>query len=40
VTTFDAAPEESAQHPRTEVTEIIWDCVYRRISSYVRAALM
>jgi hypothetical protein len=40
VTTFDAAPEEGPRNPKTEATEIIWDCVYRRISSYVRAALM
>ena len=40
VTTFDVAPEEGPRNPKTEATEIIWDCVYRRISSYVRAALM
>ena len=40
MTTSDAAPEEGTQNPGTEVTDIIWDCVYRRITSYVRAALM
>lgn len=40
VTTFDAAPEECPQYPGTEGAGIIWDCVYRRVTSYVRAALM
>jgi hypothetical protein len=39
VTTFDAAPE-GGQDPGTAVAGIIWDCVYRRVASYVRAALM
>ena len=39
-TTFDAAPEEGAHNPGTAVAGIIWDCVYRRAASYVRAALM
>lgn len=40
VTTFDAAPDEGAQDPGTEVAEVVWDCVYSRVTSYVRAALM
>lgn len=40
VTIFDAAPEEGTHDPGTEGAGIIWDCVYRRVTSYVRAALM
>lgn len=40
VTTFDAAPEAGPHCPGPEGAGIIWDCVYRRVTSYVRAALM
>ena len=40
VTTFDTAPDDGAQSPAPAVAAIIWDCAYRRVTSYVRAALI
>jgi hypothetical protein len=40
VTTFDAAPHEGIHDRGTEGAGVVWDCVYRRVASYVRAALM
>jgi hypothetical protein len=38
VTTFDPTP--AAGSPGTAVAGTIWDCAYRRVTSYVRAALI
>ena len=40
VTTFDATPAPGAPSPGNGGAGIIWDCAYRRVTSYVRAALI